>query len=134
MDHRRSATALGLAACTGVLALTALPYLVAPGRAVGVYYGTSFGGPPLVALFAVIVAIALAAGRRGRTDPALAAGISLAFGAFVGLLAVVWALGVSPSLVGGLTEVDLLEYHRWAFGLAGLLVAAAAGWYARAVL
>lgn len=134
MDHARYAVALGLLACGTVVGLSTVPYLVAPGSAVGVYFAAGFGGPPLIALFAVIVAIALAAGLRGRTDPVLAAGISLAFGAFVALLSVGWALAVTPSLVGGLTEQSEFAYHRWAFAAAALLVPVAAGWYARSVL
>ena len=134
MDRERGAAAIGVAACLVVVALSVTPYLIAAPSAVATYYDAGPAGPPLVALFSVVVAIVLAAGVRRRTDPALAAGIAVAFGAFVAAIAWWWALAVSPSLVGGFTTIDAFEYHRWAVGVATLAVPVAGGLYARAVL
>lgn len=134
MDRERVAATIGLAACLVVLALSAGPYVIADPSAVATYYAAGPAGPPLVSLFSIVVAIVLAAGVRRRTDPALAAGIAVAFGAFVAAIAWWWALSVSPSLVGGFTTIDAFEYHRWALGVATLGVPVAGGLYARAVL
>lgn len=134
MDSERSAATLGIAACIAVLATAGAPYLVGRPTAVGPYYDAGAAGPPLVALFAAVVAVVLAAGVSRRTDPSLAAGIAVAVGAIMALLAWDWALAVEPSLVGGFTAIDAFRHHRWLFASVTLLVTAAGGWYARAVL
>lgn len=134
MDSERSAATFGIAACIAVIAIAGAPYLVGRASAVGPYYAAGAAGPPLVSLFAAVVAIVLAAGRSRRTDPALAAGIAVAVGAFMVLLAWEWALAVEPSLVGGFTAIDAFRHHRWLFALVTLFVPASGGWYARVVL
>lgn len=134
MDAERLSAALGIAGCVAVLVLAAAPYAVADAPAIGVYYRAGVVGPPIVALFAVVAAIVLLAGVKRRSDPALTAGIAVVVGLFMTLVAWSWALAVTPSLVGGLTTAADVEYHRWLFALAALVVLAAAGWYARTVL
>ena len=134
MDDARRAAALGTAAAAAVAALLVAPYLVADARAVGVYYGGSAAGPPLAGLFALVAGLALAAGARERTDPPTAAGVALVLGGLAAVLLAAWALGVSPSLVGGLTTVAAFEHHRWLLAAAAWLLVGAAGWFARATV
>lgn len=134
MDGQRIASVLGAGFVGLVVGLTGLPYAVVDPAAIGVYFAAGPGGPLLVALFAVIAGIALLAGARGRSDPVVAAGVAVTFGGFGAVVALGWAVSVDPGLVGGLGQVDLLEYHRWALVLAAAGVAAASGWYARLVV
>lgn len=134
MAIARRPAVLGVGAALVVLVLLVAPYAVVDAGALGVYYGGDLVGPPLAGLFSAIAAIALAGGARGRTDPPLAAGVAVVFAALVAGLVVSWALGVSPSLVGGLTEVAAFEWHRWALAAAGSVLLVAAAWFAREVV
>lgn len=133
VDARRPAV-LGVGAALAVVVLLVLPFAVVTGSAVWVYYGGDLVGPPLAGLFAAVAGIALAAGAQGRTDPPMAAGVAVVFGALVAGLVLPWALGVSPSLVGGLTTVAAFDWHRWALAAAGIVLLAAAAWFTRQVV
>lgn len=133
MTVESAAVRLGAAAGTLAVLLVAAPYAVADPRAIGVYYGGLLG-PPMVALFVAIAAIALLGAGRGRTDPPTAAGVVVVFGTLSLGLAVVWAVGVSPALVGGMTQVEAFRHHRWALVAATLGLVVAGGWYAREVI
>lgn len=134
MDGERGAAVIGSAACLLVVALTGLPYAVIDRPAVAVYYRAGIVGPPLIALFALIAAIVLLAGVTDRTDPPLAAGVAVVIGLFMVGLAWTWALDVSAAVVGGLTDIDSFQYHRWAIAITATVAAAAGGWYARSVV
>lgn len=132
-DPRRAA-GLGAAAALAVVGLLVVPYGLTDVRAVAVYYGGDLVGPPLAGLFAAVSAIALAGAARDRTDPPLAAGVALVLGAMTTGLLAVWALGVSPALVGGLTTVAAFRWHRWLLVAATGLLLLASAWFARAVV
>lgn len=134
MDDTRRAAAVGVGSAVAVAALVAVPYALADARAVDVYYGGSLVGPPLVGLFAGVAAIALLAGARGRTDPAVAAGVAVVLGLLAAGLLVPWAFGVSPALVGGMTTVAAFRWHRWALAATGLGLLGGAVWFARSVV
>lgn len=134
MQPDRIAGRAGVAAAVATALLGALPYAVLDPTAVGPYVAPGAGGPPLLVLFGLVAALVLAAGLTGRQDPVQMAGAAVVLGAFAAAVGWWWALSVSPSLVGSLTDAASFAYHRWATALAAtaLLVAAAA--YARAVL
>jgi hypothetical protein len=134
MADARRAAGLGTGAAVAVVALLLVPYAIADARAIGVYWGGDLVGPPLAGLFAAVAALALLGGSRGRTDPPLAAGVAVVFGTLVAALLVPWALGVSPALVGGLTDVAAFEWHRWGLAAAGLVLLGGSAWFARAVV
>lgn len=134
MVGERGSIALGTAAAAAVTLLTIIPYLFIDNLAVGVYYQGAIGGPPLVALFAIIEVIVLLAAFKRRTDPALAAGVAIVLGGFMTILSWWWAITVSPEVVGGLTEIDTFQYHRWALAASAAIAAVAAGRYARVVV
>lgn len=130
MDGSQRAAGLGVTAAAALVVLLVVPYALVDARALGVYYG-DLVGPPLAGLFAAIAAIALLGAARGRTDPPTAAGVAVVLAVLaVGLLGR-WALGVSPALVGSLTELAAFEWHRWALAAAGVVQLAAGSWYAR---
>lgn len=139
MDDVRAAPTAGIVACTLVLAVLALPYLlVGPGAGVGTYYAAGVVTPFAAGLFALVCTIVFAAGREERSDPALVAGASLAFGVFALLVSALWAATVPESVVLQLGEVTdsvatLLEAHRYLLVVASAGVAASAAWYARAL-
>lgn len=137
MDDVRAAPTAGIVACLLVLAVLALPYLlVERGAGVGAYYAAGVVPPFVVGLFALVCVIVFAAGREERSDPALVAGASLAFGLFTVLVSALWAATVPESVVLQLGEVSglaatLLEAHRYLLVAVGAAVPASAAWYAR---
>ncbi|PSP90585.1 hypothetical protein BRC90_01365 [Halobacteriales archaeon QS_4_69_34] len=134
MDGTRLAPLLGIAGCLAALGALATPYaLVADASAVGVYYATGAINPLLAVLFCAVSVVVFAAGRQGRTDPALAAGVALVFGVCIALVAAAWALTVPESVVFQLSEAAALATHRWALVAVSLSVPAAGAWYARAL-
>lgn len=133
MDREQAAAGLGIGAALAVVLLVLVPYAIADGRAVGVYY-SGLVGPPLAGLFASVAAIGLAGAARERTDPATGAGVVVVLGVLTLALLAPWAAGVSPSLVGGLTTVAAFEHHRWALVAAAGGMVAAGAWFARAVV
>jgi len=134
MEVERVAATAGVLFALVVAVLVGATYALLDPTAVGPYFAAGPASPLLLALFALVAVVVLAAGAQERSDPPLMAGAAVVLGLFSAGLAWWWALSVSPSLVGGLTSAASFEYHRWAVALAatGLLAAAAA--YARAVL
>ncbi|MFB6298665.1 MAG: hypothetical protein ABEH65_00200 [Halobacteriales archaeon] len=134
MDAESAGTAVGVIGSLVVVVMALVPYLVADPQAIGVYYAVGFVGPPFLAVLAVVTAVALAAGLRRRSDPATAAGIAIVTSLLTALFSLTWASSVTPSLLGGLTEVATLQYHRWVMVGAGVLALVGSGLYARAVV
>lgn len=134
MASVRTTAGLGITAYVSVIGLAVIPYLFGPPTTVNTYYGVGIGGPPLLALFAAVCLVAFLAGLRGRSDPALVAGITLVLGLFMLGIAISWTLAVTPDLVGGFTSIDLFRYHRWAVLAATSVAVIGAAGYARSVL
>jgi len=134
MDARRLAPTLGIAFCLLVCFVLAVPYpVVGDGTTVNFYYAAGAIDPLVSGLLCAVAIIVFAAGRQGRTDPGTAAGVALAFGAFVSLVAIAWALTVPDQLVLQLSRNALLEYHRLALVLSSVGLFASGLWYARAL-
>lgn len=134
MDRERLAAGAGIVAAAAVATLVAATYALLDPTALGPYFAAGPVGPPVVTLFALVAIVVLAAGVEERSDPPLMAGAALVLGAFSAGLAWWWALSVSPSLVGSLTDLASFAYHRWAVALAATALLAASAVYARAVL
>ncbi|PSP74072.1 hypothetical protein BRC86_07455 [Halobacteriales archaeon QS_3_64_16] len=134
MDARRLAPTLGIGFCSLALVVLAIPYLlVGNSTAVSFYYANGAINPLVAGLLCAITIVVFAAGREDRTDPGIAAGVGLAVGTFVALIAIAWALTVPEELVLQLSRNDLLAYHRSALVLASVGVFASGLWYARAL-
>jgi len=125
---------LGALACLLVLALVAVPYLVAAPGAVQVYYAVGPVSPLFVGLLAVVAGVALLAGAQRRSDPATTAGVGLALGVFMTAVALLWAVSVPADVLGGLSTTAAMAYHRWLLVLASLTELVLAAWYVRLVL
>lgn len=134
MNPRRLAADIGAAASIAVILLAALPYALGTPAAVGAYYDVGILGPQYFGIGAAVTAIVFRSARTGRTDPATAAGTTLAIGMVVALLAITWALSPDPTVVGGVHTADWFDYHRWLLALVALVVPLSAGIYANAVL
>lgn len=134
MEPARLAGGLGIASAVAVVALVVAPYVILDPTAVGPYYAAGPGGQAVITTFPLLGIVALAAGLADRQDPALMAGAVLVLAAITAGLAWWWALSVSPSLVGGLTDVASFDTHRWALAGAATTFLVAALGYARAVL
>ena len=134
MNRLRLAPVVGIAGCLAYLASLVVPYLIVetPG-AVGAYYGAGELTPAVAAVFALVAVIVLAAGREGRTDPGLAAGVGLVLGLFIVGLSLLWATTVPDSLVLGLTESTLIEHHRWLVVGVAVPIPLGAAWFASAL-
>jgi hypothetical protein len=115
MEHMSGTLAarVGAGLCLIALGLLLIPYSVLDGGEISVYYGIGPVSPLYLIVLPPVTAIALLGADRGRSDPAMAAGASVAvttlFVLFVGL----WTLGVGD-VVGGLTVGTEFAYHRWA--------------------
>lgn len=128
MNTRRLAPTVGIVGCLAVLGALLAPYLLAESASgVGGYYSSGAINPLVAGLFALVSVIVFAAGRKGRTDPELAAGVTLAFGAFMVLVTVAWAL------TARIDAVQLSANHRWLVVVTALVVPASATWYARSL-
>lgn len=128
MDDLRLAPTLGIVACLAVLAVLGVPYVLADSAAdVGTYYGTGAINPLLAGLFALVGIIIFAAGREGRTDPGLAAGVMLTLGVFIVLINLAWALTARVDVVA------IQESYRWLLTGVSLGVPASAAWFTRAL-
>ncbi|MFB6200896.1 MAG: hypothetical protein ABEI98_02685 [Halorhabdus sp.] len=122
MDRFRLAPTVGLLACLGYLGVLSVP-LTAPSGSV--YYSSGVLNPLLGGLFVIVTVIALAAGRQHRTDPALAAGVSLAFGVLIVFVSVAWAATARTDVP------SIARLHRHALAGMALCIPLSAAWYAR---
>ncbi|MCU4719432.1 DUF7548 family protein [Halapricum hydrolyticum] len=133
-DSRRTAPLAGVVACLLVIGALAAPYAMTDARTVGLYYESGVVNPLIAGLLAVVSTVVFAAGYRRRTDPALAAGVTLTFGLFIVVLTVAWALTIPESLMRQFEVVEAsLPEHRWALAVVTVTVPATAAWYARSL-
>lgn len=134
MDQLRLAPTVGIVGCLVYLGSLAMPYLLveSPG-AVGAYYDAGAVTPLIPAVLALVGIIVVAAGREGRSDPGLAAGAGIVLGLFIVGLTFLWALTVPESLVLGLTERTVMQYHRWVAVAVAVPVPLSSLWFARAL-
>lgn len=133
MDRERAAATAGVAACVLTAAAVAAPYLVLPAGQVddvAAYYGAGMVSPLAPGLLGLVGAIVFAAGREGRSDPDLVAGVALAVGVFSLIVGLEWALSFRPGVFGGGVAIEFLDGHRWSVPAGGLLETVAAVWYA----
>lgn len=131
MDEATLAPTLGVLSCFAVLVVLAWPYLLASPGAVGTYYTTGFLTPLAAGLFALVGIIAFAAGREGRSDPALVAGVGLVLGLFVFAISFAWALTARVDVLQSPGAV--LPQQRWVLAAVSAIVPASGAWYARAL-
>lgn len=107
------AARVGAGLCLVVLGLLLIPYAVLDGGEISVYYGVG----PVSSLYLIVLppvtAIALLGADRRRSDPATAAGASVALSTLLLLFVGLWTVGVGD-VVGGLTVGPEFGYHRWA--------------------
>jgi hypothetical protein len=128
MDDLRLAPTLGIVACLAVLGVLGAPYVLADSASgVGTYYGSGAINPLLAGLFALIAIIIFAAGREGRTEPDLAAGVTLTLGLFIVLINLAWALTARVDVVA------IQESYRWLLVGVSLGVPVSAAWFTRAL-
>ncbi len=128
MDDLRIAPLVGIVGCLAVLLALGAPYvLVEDASGIGLYYSSGAVNPLLAGLFAMVALIALAAGREGRSDPAMAAGVALVLGGVITVIAMAWALTARVDVVA----IDTA--HRWLVAVMSVFVPAGAAWFARAL-
>jgi len=125
---------LGLLGTLAIAAIAAAPHVALPAAEASgleLYYSAGLVGPWAITMLSLVAAIAFAAGRQDRTPPETAAGATLGLGLIMTALAALWAVSVDESLVLQIGTADWIEYHRWLFLAATLVVPVAAGFYAR---
>lgn len=126
MDRSRQLAPLfGIVSCLLVLGALAVPYTLEDAAIVRLYYGSGVLNPLVAGLLALLSIVVFAAGRQGRTDPALAAGVTLSLGLFIVGVTVAWALTIQFGIVGA-----SLSDHRWLLSGVALGVPLTAAWYA----
>lgn len=133
MDRERTAATLGIVACASTAAAVVAPYVLLPADQVGVvgaYYGAGAVSPLAPGLLGAVGVVIFAAGREGRSDPDLVAGITLIIGAFSLAVAIEWALAFRPDLVAGTAALEFMSDHRWSVPGGALVETVAAVWYA----
>ena len=131
MDRVDLPPTAGIVASIAVLLVLAWPFAVEPASSVGLYYSTGAVTPYAAGLLALVAVIVFAAGREGRSDPSLAAGAGLVFGAFIAAISVAWAFTARVDVLGGASA--LLSSQRWVLAAVALAVPLAGLWYARAL-
>ncbi|WP_129115069.1 DUF7548 family protein [Halegenticoccus tardaugens] len=137
MDTEEVASTAGVVACLILLAAVVVPYgvLTAPAHRIGEYYASGPVGANVLAFLALVGAVVFLAGRNGRTEPDLAAGIALVLGLSAFGLATLWALSVEQAVIFSFPAADAwIESHRWVTVAASAFVALAAVVYSRAAL
>jgi hypothetical protein len=135
MEAEDVAPLVGSVACVACVAALVAPFVLIPdpGTELGLYYAFGPVGGTAPAFLAPIAVVVFLAGRRGRTDPVTAAGLTLVLG--LAMLAIVasWAFAIDPELVFSF-PVAWMGSHRWVVLCVTAVVPASAGVYARAVL
>lgn len=129
MNEAELPPTIGIVVCLGVIAVLAWPYLRAPVGTVGTYYATGLVTPLIAGLFALVGVIVFAAGREGRSDPPLVAGVGLVLGLFIFFISLGWALTSRPDVIQA--PGAMLPRQRWVLVGVALLVPLASAWYAR---
>jgi hypothetical protein len=135
MEVEDVAPLVGSGACVACVAALVAPFVLIPdpGTELGLYYAFGLAGGTAAGFLAPVTVVVFLAGRRGRTDPATAAGLTLVLGLAMVAFSVSWALAVDPELVYSFPAA-WMGYHRWVvLGVAALVPVSAAA-YARAVL
>jgi hypothetical protein len=135
MEVEDVAPLVGSVACLAVVAALVAPFVLLPdpGTELGLYYAFGPVGGTAVGFLAPIGVVVFLAGRRGRTDPVTAAGLTLVLGLGMLALAASWAFAVDPELVFSFPAA-WMGYHRWVVLGLTALVPVSAGAYSRAVL
>jgi hypothetical protein len=135
MDVEDVAPLVGSLACGAVVAALVAPFVLVsnPGTELGLYYASGPAGGTVLGFLAPIAVVVFLAGRRGRTDPVTAAGLTLVLGLGMLGLAASWAFAVDPELVFNFSAA-WMGYHRWVVVGLTAFVPLSAGAYARAVL
>ena len=136
MDDLRLAPLLGIVASLAFLGTLGLPYVLTESAGgASAYYAAGAIDPLVAGLFGLVTIIVFAAGREGRTDPDLAAGVGLALGAFMAIVALAWALTVPTAVAWEATGgIDTLaSYHRWLVAGVAAVVPLSGAWFARAL-
>lgn len=128
VDARRSAPLVGIAACLLVIVVLATPYVLTESQTAGLYYESGVVNPLLAGLLVVPAVVVFAAGRQGRTDRALAAGVTLTLGIFIVTITIAWASTVQF----GIVDISLAS-HRWALVTVAMGVPLTGAWYAHAL-
>lgn len=136
---RTLAPTVGIAACILLVLALAAPFGLVSVTNVFAYYGGGAITPLASGLLGLIGVIVFAAGREGRTEPGLAAGVTLVLGLVALVVAVLWALTVPGSLtlgakkVAGVDESVVWTLHRLVVVVCSGGMTASAGWYARSL-
>jgi hypothetical protein len=135
MEVEDAAPLVGVAACAAVVAALVAPLVLIPdpGTELGVYYAFGPAGATVLGALAPLAVVVFLAGRRGRTDPATAAGLTLVLGVGMFVLAALWAFAVDVEVVFSFSAA-WMGSHRWVVLGLTTLVPASAAVYARAVL
>lgn len=133
MNDARRAPVVGIVASVVLILVLGIPYLLLTPRSVTAYYGAGAFNPLFAGLFAIVCIIIFGAGRTERSDPALAAGVSLVFGVFIFGFAVIWSMAVPTDLVLSFPTVAAFQYHRYVLVLSSIIIPLSAVWYARAL-
>jgi hypothetical protein len=134
MDRSRLPPLVGIVASLLVVCLLGAPYALvrtSPGTAVATYYGTGAFNPLFTGLFALVLAMVLAAGFQRRADPALVAGIGLALGTLIFLVIALWATTVPREVVVGMDAPTIMADHRWILAACALVTPLASLVWAR---
>jgi hypothetical protein len=135
MDAQRTAPAAGFVACLLVLVVALAPSVLVGEPPVGAYYAAGPTGLAAVGILALFGAVGFLAGRQGRTEPDVAAGVTLVVGLATLAVAVVWFLAVDETLLFSFpARYAWIEWHRLVVPVAAGTVPAVAGAYAWTVL
>lgn len=143
MTREHLAARLGIVSAVAILVLTAIPYALTESTGISAYYRVGVASPVFVSVLAVVGAITLLSAAKGRSDPALAAGIAVTVAVFAVVIAALWAipaqdvafsLNLRADPLFGSDPTTWFSYHPVLVVLSTLVLAAASAVYTRIVL
>lgn len=135
MDRQRLPAAAGAVVSLLAAVLVVVPYLLpdAGPDSIATYYDFGFLGGLTVLIVALVAVVVFAAGQRGRSEPAVAAGAGLGLAVVAVVLAASWAMAVPYDVVVGITTEEWFEYHRYSVLASTIAMTVCGTWYAYAL-
>ncbi len=133
MAGRQIAARIATVWCLLLVVGVGLPFVALDTSSVELYYSAGPVDPLLAGLLGICCAIVIAAASTERTEPSLAAGVSLSLMLFSLGITASWALSLDTELILSFPVDPLFQYHPLAVVLTALLGTVSVFWYSHSL-